>query len=99
MPYEDIDKKIANGTYATHHNTLKSNRSKLVSTQKRLSRKLKKGESKQVKANAAKIAKITTLLGQMNAIHVVANKNNSNNEENKVKAAEPAASTNSPALA
>ena len=95
MPYEDIDKKIANGTYATHHNTLKSNRSKLISTQKRLSRKLKKGESKQVKANAAKIAKITTLLGQMNAIHVVANKNNSNNnEENKVKAeeaAEPAA--------
>ena len=67
MPYEDIDKKIADGIYAKNHNTLKRNRSKLVSTQKRLSRKLEKGTSKQVKANSAKVAKITAILGQMNA--------------------------------
>lgn len=87
MPYEDIDKKITDGTYAAHHNTLKKNRSKLVSTQKRLSRKLAKGASKQVKANTAKVAKITALLGQMNAIHVSGNNGNNNgsNSNNSVK--------------
>jgi len=86
MPYEDIDKKIADGIYAKNHNTLKQNRSKLVSTQKRLSRKLEKGSSKQLKANSAKVAKITALLGQMNAIHVVANNNGNNgNNNNKNK--------------
>jgi NAD-dependent DNA ligase len=66
--YEDIVEKLKTNVYKTNLKTRKANRNMLFKTRARLTQKIEKGESKQVKGDQAKVDKITELLAAMNAL-------------------------------
>ena len=80
--YPDIESKIRSGIYRTNRVTRNRNRAFLEKTKVRLTKKLAKEKSGQVKGDRAKIAKIDTLLPIMEDETNVENANNAGAEDN-----------------
>ena len=80
--YLDIENKIRSGIYRTNRVTRNRNHDSLQKMKLRLTNKVEKGKSKQVKGDRAKIAKIETLLS---IIEDETNVENGNNVRNKNK--------------
>lgn len=80
--YHDIESKIRSGIYRTNRVTRNRNRAFLEKTKVRLTKKLAKEKSGQVKGDRAKIAKIDTLLPIMEDETNVENANNAGGEDN-----------------
>ena len=80
--YPDIESKIRSGIYRTNRVTRNRNRAFLEKTKVRLTKKLAKDKSGQVKGDRAKIAKIDTLLPIMEDETNVENANNAGAEGN-----------------
>ena len=80
--YPDIESKIRSGIYRTNRATRNRNRAFLEKTKVRLTKKLAKEKSGQVKGDRAKIAKIDTLLPIMEDETNVENVNNAGGEDN-----------------
>lgn len=80
--YSDIENKIRSGIYRTNRATRNQNRASLQKTKIRLTRKLEKDRSAQVKGDKAKIAKIDTLLPIMENETNVENANDAGIEDN-----------------
>jgi hypothetical protein len=80
--YPDIESKIRSGIYRTNRVTRNRNRAFLEKTKVRLTKKLAKEKSGQVKGDRAKIAKIDTLLPIMEDETNVENANNAGGEDN-----------------
>ena len=83
--YLDIENKIRSGIYRTNRVTRNHNRVSLQKKKLRLTNKVEKGKSGQVKGDKAKIAKIDTLLSIIEDETNVENGNNARNknEENQ----------------
>jgi len=92
--YPDIESKIRSGIYRTNRATRNRNRAFLEKTKVRLTKKLAKDKSRQVKGDRAKIAKIDALLPIMEDETNVENANNAgaegNNADNNESAPEDA---------
>jgi hypothetical protein len=85
--YGDIEEKIRSGIYRTNRSVKNKNRNSLEKKKLQLSRKLERGESRQIRGNTAKMEKIGTLLS---IIHEETNVENANNDgNNKYVPAEP----------
>lgn len=80
--YPDIESKIRSGIYRTNRVTRNRNRAFLEKTKVRLTKKLAKEKSGQVKGDRAKISKIDTLLPIMEDETNVENANNAGGEDN-----------------
>jgi hypothetical protein len=80
--YPEIESKIRSGIYRTNRVTRNRNRAFLEKTKVRLTKKLAKMKSGQVKGDRAKIAKIETLLPKMEDETNVENANNARGEDN-----------------
>jgi hypothetical protein len=76
--YGNIESRIKSGIYRTNRTVKNRNRASLEKTKVRLTKKIEKGKSTQIKGDRAKIAKIDTLLPIIDDETNVENNNNSN---------------------
>lgn len=97
--YSDIESKIRSGIYRTNRVTRNRNRAFLEKTKVRLTKKLAKEKSGQVKGDRAKIVKIDTLLPIMEDETNVENANNAGGEDKNANNNNESAPEEAPVLA
>lgn len=85
--YGNIEEKIRSGIYRRNKSVKNKNRNSLEKKKLQLSRKLERGESRQIRGNTAKLEKIGRLLSIIHEETNVENANNGGN--NKYVPAEP----------